>query len=165
MKTKNIRRTFFNLRVIIASLFCLTAGMLTLVALAGAPQPANNTQTTHSSRWLSRLATTLGIQSSTDHFAGGGAIKTDQYPAERPPGAQTAPAIPYSGPPHDLTPVRAVHTGKLRDMRPIETVKNYYHLEPIPPKPPTRSGGVRGPQQRTAGPMSPAGLNFEGVGV
>src|ERR1051326_2584049 len=54
-------------------------------------------------------------------------------------------------------------------MRPIETVKNYYHLEPIPPKPPTRSGGIRGAQQRTAGPMSsapsPAGLNFEGVGV
>ena len=172
MKRKNLQRTFFNLRVLIASVLCLTAGMLTLFALTGTPQPANNTQTTNSSSWLTRLATTLGIPSLTQHFAGGGAIKTDKYPAERPPGApQMAPAIPYSGPPHDLTPVRAVRTGKLREMRPIDpaTVTNYYHLEPIPPKPPTRSGGIRGPQQTAAGALtsapSPTGLNFEGVGV
>ena len=172
MKRKNLQRTFFNLRVLIASVLCLTAGMLTLFALTGAPQPANNTQKTDSSSWLTRLATTLGIPSLTQHFAGGGAIKTDKYPAERPPGApQMAPAIPYSGPPHDLTPVRAVRTGKLREMRPIDpaTVTNYYHLEPIPPKPPTRSGGIRGPQQTAAGALtsapSPTGLNFEGVGV
>src|SRR5437667_12252044 len=143
MKTKNLRRTFFNLRTLIVSLLFLTAGMLTLFALAGTPQPTDNTQTTGSSRWLTRLASTFGIEPRAQP---GGAVKLDKYPAERPPRAQTAPAIPYSGPPHNLTPVRAVHTGKLRDMRPIETAKNYYHLEPIPPKPPTRSGGVRGPQ-------------------
>src|SRR5213594_3914405 len=171
MKTKNLRRTFFNLRVLIASLLCLTAGMLTLFALAGAPQPANNTQTTGSSRWLTRLATTLGIQSLTQHFAGGGAVKLDKYPAKRPPGATQPPAGPYTGPVRNLRPVTAVRSGKLRDMRPIDpaTVRNHYHLEPIPPKPPTQSGGTRGPQQTSAGAVasapSPTGLSFDGVGV
>src|SRR5204862_2799444 len=49
------------------------------------------------------------------------------------------------------------------------TVTNHYHLEPIPPKPPTQSGGLRGPQQTTAGAVisapSPTGLSFDGVGV
>ncbi|PYJ78842.1 MAG: hypothetical protein DME69_06975 [Verrucomicrobia bacterium] len=170
MKTKNPRPvTFFNFRVLAAFLLFLTAGMLTLFAFAGA-QPDNNTQTIRSSRWLTRLASTLAIMSQSQP---GGAVKTDKYPAERPPGApQTAPAIPYSGPPHNLTPVTAVRTGKLRDMQAIDsaTIINHYHIEPIPPKPPTQSGGgIRGSQQTVAGDVisapSPTGLNFEGVGV
>src|SRR5213080_1036299 len=170
MKIKNLRPvTFFNFRVLAASLLFLTAGMLTLFAFASA-QPDNNTQTIRSSRWLTRLASTFGIMPQPQP---GGAVKTDKYPAERPPGApQTAPAIPYSGPPHNLTPVTAVRTGKLRDMQAIDsaTIINHYHIEPIPPKPPTQSGGgIRGSQQTVAGDVvsapSPTGLNFEGVGV
>src|ERR1041385_5680909 len=104
MKTKNLRRTFFNFRALIVSLLFLTAGMLTLFALAAAPQPTDNTQTTGSSRWLTRLATTLGIQS--EHFAGGGAIKTDKDPADRTHALLPA-AVPYSGPPSALRPVAA----------------------------------------------------------
>src|SRR5947209_5279036 len=170
IKTENFRRTFFNLRVLIASLLCLTAGMLTLFALAGAPQPGNNTQTTGSSRWLTRLATTLGIQSLTQHFAGGGAIKLDKYPAERPPGATQPPVGPYTGPVRNLRPVTAVRSGNLRDIRPIDpaSVPKIYHVEPIRPKPPTKSGGPAGPFQAEAGPLTsapaPTGLSFEGVG-
>ena len=81
MKIKNSRRAaFFNLRVLIASLLFLTAGMLTLFAFAVAQQPDNNTQTTSSSRWLTRLASTLGIMSQSQP---GGAIKLDKDPAER----------------------------------------------------------------------------------
>jgi hypothetical protein len=50
-----------------------------------------------------------------------------------------------------------------------ETVVKHYHAEPIPPKPPTQSGGAAGPIQTEAGLLTSApvstGLNFEGVGV
>ncbi len=172
MKTKKSRRAFTNLRVLLVSLLCLTAGMLTLFAFGLAQQPDAKKQTTSSSRWLTRLAYTLGIQSPAERSASGGAIKLDKNPAEPPPATPpTAFALPYSGPPRDLTPVRAVRTGKLRDMAPIDpaTVAKFYHVEPIPPKPPTRSGGPDGPLQTTVAPQtsapSPAGVNFDGVGV
>jgi hypothetical protein len=175
MKIKNLRRAaFFNLRVLIASFLCLTAGMLTLFAFVlVAQQPDNKRQATDSSRWLRRLAFTLGIASPSQRSAtSGGAVKLDKNPAEPPPvTSQTAPAIPYSGPPLDLRPVQAVRTGKLLDMPPIdpETVAKNYHLEPIPPRPPTQSGGAAGPIQTIAGPLTsaptPTGLSFEGVGV
>ncbi len=171
MKIKKFRRTaFFNLRALIVSLLCLTAGMLTLFALAGAPQLANNTQTTGSSRWLTRLASTLGIESPSQRFAGGGAIKLDKDPAD-PTRALLPAAVPYSGPPSALRPVAAVRSGKLRDMRPINpaTVPKIPRLEPIRPKPPTKSGGPAGPLQTEAGPLAsaptPTGLSFDGVGV
>src|SRR5207253_8158405 len=122
------------------------------------------------SRWLTRLATTLGIQSLTQDFAGGGAIKLDKYPAERPPGATQPPAGPYTGPVRNLRPVTAVRSGNLRDIRPIDpaSVPKIYHVEPIRPKPPTKSGGPGGPLQAEAGPLTsaptPTGLSFEGVG-
>ena len=78
MKRKNLRPvTFFNFRVLAASLLFLTAGMLTLFAFASA-QPDNNTQTIRSSRWLTRLASTFGIMPQPQP---GGAVKTDKYPA------------------------------------------------------------------------------------
>src|ERR1700704_507364 len=123
MKIKNVRRTaFFNLRLLIAFLLCLTAGMLTLLAFAGTQQRDNNRQTTSSSRWLTRLASTLGISSPSKRFStSGGAIKLDKNPAERPQvPSQRARAIPYSGPPVDLRPVRAVRTAKLRQIPPLD---------------------------------------------
>src|SRR6266542_409398 len=169
MKIKNSRSAaFFHLRVFAAFLLFLAAGMLTLFALAGAPQPDNNIQTIRSSRWLTWLASSVGIQSRAQP---GGAVKLDKYPAERPPGVTQPPAGPYTGPVQILHPVTAVRSGKLRDMRPIDPAKvtNHYHLEPIPPKPPTRSGGPKGPIQTNAGPLasapSPTGLSFDGVGV
>ena len=118
MKTKTPRpAAFFNFRVLAASLLFLTAGMFTLFALAGA-QPDKNTQTIRSSRWLTRLASTLGIMSQSQPS---GAVKLDKYPAERPPGETQPPVGPYTGPVRNLRPVTAVRTAKLRDMRPIPT--------------------------------------------
>src|SRR5947208_10285538 len=96
MKIKNPHSAaFLNLRFLAAFLLFLTAGMLTLFAFAGAQQPDNNTQTVSSSGWLTRLASSLGIMSRSQH---GGAVKLDKYPAERPPGATQPPAGPYTGP-------------------------------------------------------------------
>ena len=62
MKRTNSRcAAFFTVRVI-ASLLCLTTGMLTLFAFAGTQHLDNNTQITGSSLWLTRLASTLGIE-------------------------------------------------------------------------------------------------------
>jgi hypothetical protein len=171
MKIKNSRpAAFFNLRVLSALLLFLTAGMLTLFAFAGAPQPANNTQTTGSSGWLTRLASTFGIESPSERFAGGGAIKLDKDPADRTQALLPA-AVPYSGPPQALRPVGAVRSAKLRDLAPIDpaTVPKIPYPEPIRPKPPTKSGGPNGPVQTEAGLQTsapaPTGLSFDGVGV
>ena len=171
MKTKKIRRsTFFNLRVLTSFVLCLVAGMFALFAFGVAAQPNDKRQTTSSSRWLTRLATTLGMQSLAQHFAGGGALKLDKNPADRSQALLPA-AVPYKGPPRDLRPVAAVRSGKLRDIAPIDpaTVAKNPVPEPIRPKPPTKSGGPNGPVQTEAGPQAsaptPTGLNFDGVGV
>src|SRR4029077_1479508 len=121
MKTKNVRRSaFVILRALIASVLCLTAVMLALFALGSLPQRS----------------------------AGGGAIKLDKNPAEPPSRIKSKPAraIRYSGAPQQLTAVTPVRTQKLRDTAPIdpEKVVKYYHLEPMPPKLPTKSGGPAG---------------------
>src|SRR5436190_2075300 len=101
MKTKLVRRSaFVILRVFIASLLCLTAVMLALFALGALPQRS----------------------------AGGGAVKLDKYPAERPRiTSKTTHPIPYSGPPQQLTPVTPVRTQKLRDTAPIDPEKVVKH--------------------------------------
>src|SRR5437660_1244198 len=146
MKIKNVRRSaFVILRALIASLLCFTAVMLALFALEALPQ---------------------------QRLAGGGEVKRGKNASEHSRiKSKMAQAIPYSGPPRDLSPVTAVRTGKLRYMAPIdpETVEKHYHPEPILPKPPTKSGGPAGPIQSVAGPLISAptatGLTFEGVGV
>src|SRR5437868_1816311 len=144
MKTKNVRRSaFIILRALIASLLCLTAVMLAVFALGALPQRS----------------------------AGGGAIKLDKYPAEPSAVRSQRKAVRYKGAPQQLTPVNPVRTQKLRDTAPIDPDKvvKYYHAEPIPPKSPTKSGGLAGPIQTVAGPQISAptstGLSFEGVGV
>jgi hypothetical protein len=148
MKTKNVRRSaFVILRALIASVLCLTAVMLALFAFVALPY--------------------LGQRSD-----GGGAIKLDKNPAERPRiKSKTTHAIPYSGAPQLLTPVAPVRTGKLRDMAPIdpEKVEKHYHPEPIRPKTATKSGGPRAAIQTKAGAQvlapSATGVSFEGIGV
>jgi hypothetical protein len=169
MKMKNNRRSaFVILRALISSLLCLAAGMLILFALV----PLAQTQTTSSSGWMTRLASTLGIDSPANRFANGGAIKLDKYPAEPPSLRQKRPAVvPYSGPPQTLTPVTPVRTRKLRDMAPIDPDKvvKYWHPEPLPPKLPTKKGGMPGAVQTAGGAQTSApsatGVSFEGVGV
>ncbi|MFN2476792.1 MAG: hypothetical protein ABR526_10700, partial [Chthoniobacterales bacterium] len=173
MKIKNVRRAaFFNLRALIASLLCLTAGMLALLAFGVVPQqPDDKGQTTSSSRWLTGLASTLGIESQRS-AGGGGAVPVHKDPAERVQGTSLpSAAVPYTGLVPDLRPVAAVRSGKLRDMPPIDpaTVPKLNYPEPILPPPPTDSAGPEGPLQRTAGPQlsapTPTGLSFDGVGV
>ncbi len=125
MKTKNVRRSASVLfRVLIASLLCLAAGMLTLLAFVPAAQQLHNNR--HAT-WLTRLASTLGIEpshgsgtpSTGADKANGGAVKIDKEPAEGTQPLMPA-AVPFSGRPVDRAPVRAVRSGKLRDMRPID---------------------------------------------
>lgn len=179
MKITNPRRAaFVNVRALIASLLCLTAAGVTLLAVSPAQQTDEKRQTTASSRWFARLASSLGItgasQSSGAYAAraSGGAIKTDKYPAEPPlPSTQTAPAVPYSDPPQALTPVRPVRTANLRDMRPIDPTKvaKFYHPEPVRPPLPAHRGTSAGPIQTAPGAQASAptatGVNFEGIGV
>ncbi|CAN5620967.1 hypothetical protein BH20VER1_BH20VER1_04910 [soil metagenome] len=176
MKTKNVRRSASVLfRVLIASLLCLAAGMLTLLAFVPAAQQLHNNR--HAT-WLTRLASTLGIEpshgsgtpSTGADKANGGAVKIDKEPAEGTQPLMPA-AVPFSGRPVDRAPVRAVRSGKLRDMRPIDpaTVQKNDHPSPILPTVEQKSGGPDGTVQRTAGPVSsaptPTGLSFDGVGV
>jgi hypothetical protein len=168
MKIKNPRpAAFLNFRFLAAFLLFLTAGMLTLFAFAGAQQPDNNTQTLRSSRWLTRLASTLGIMSQSQP---GGAIKLDKDPADAAQALLPA-AVPYRGAPQGLTPRAAVRSGTLRLTPPInpESVPKIAHPEPTRPRPPTKSGGPEGPRQTQAGAVAsaptPIGLNFEGIGV
>ena len=176
MKTQNPRRAGFSiLRTLVASLLCLVAGMLTLFAFVSvAQQPDNKEQATYSSRWFTRLASTLGIQSlQRPSGTSGGTIKLEKgQPEQAQVKSQPAFAVPSSGPQVDLRrPVTAVRSGKLRDMAPIdpETVAKHGHVEPIYPNPPTQSGGAEGPLQTVAGPQvsapTPTGLSFDGVGV
>ena len=133
MKRKNYRRAaFVNLRTIFASLLCLTAVLVTLFAFSPiAQERSSKGQTTSSFRWLTRLASTLGIESRSQP---GGAVKIDKDPAERPPETTQPPAGPYTGPVPDLRPVSAVRSGNLRDMPPIDpaTVPKVDHPKPIP---------------------------------
>src|SRR3954464_15978144 len=100
MKLKNFRRVaFFKLRVLLACLLCLMAGMLALVGVGAIAQQSGDGQMATSSRWMTRLAGTLGILARAQRF-GGGAIKLDKDPAEHPPGtSQLSPSGPNSGPP------------------------------------------------------------------
>src|SRR5689334_14464771 len=116
MKIKKIRDTaFFNLRVLIASLLWLGAGILLLFAFEPLAQPDNNTQTSRSSDWLTRVTSTLGLMSTSQP---GGAIKLDKNPADATQALLPA-AVPYKGAPQSLRPVTAVRSAKLRDIRPI----------------------------------------------
>src|SRR5688500_17340486 len=103
MKIKNSRRgAFFNLRALVASVLCLAAGMLTLFAFSSAAgEPDHKTQRTSLNRWLTRLATTIGIESNS-HRVGGrdaaavsGAAPVHKNPVEQPQ--------PTSRPPSGVT--------------------------------------------------------------
>ncbi|MCA1604534.1 MAG: hypothetical protein LC775_03425, partial [Acidobacteria bacterium] len=182
MKIKNSRHAaFFNLRVLIASLLCITAGMLTLFAVvATAPQPDNKSQTTSSSRWLTRLASSVGIDLSStragDHDATGavsGAAPLYKDPVEQAqpttsqPSAAVAPYIPGQ----DVILVNAVRSGKLRDMPALDAslFPKFAHPKLDLPDFPTQSGGPEGPLQSAAGAQASAptaaGVSFDGVGV
>jgi hypothetical protein len=173
MKIKHTPRSaFVTIRAVIASLLCLTAGMLMLLVVAAAQQSNPAAHATNSSRWFGRFASTLGLHAPVQRYAGGGSIKLDKDRPERAPlPPQTAPVTPpYTGLPHDLRPVTAVRSGRLRDTPPIDpaSVAKNDVLEPLPLKAPTESGGPDGPTQTEAGAAtsapSPTGVSFDGVG-
>src|ERR1044071_9727056 len=107
MKTRNVRRAaFFNFRALTAVLLCFAAVIVSLFAFTPlVQQRAGKRQTNTITRWLTRLASTVGIESQSQS---GGAIKVDKDPAERPPGATPPAAGPYSSDPvNDLRGVTA----------------------------------------------------------
>ena len=179
MKIKNSRRAAFShLRVLIVSLLCLAAGMLTLFAFAPlAQQRDDNGQTTTASRWLTRLATTIGFESKANRAGGldtagvSGAAPVHKNPTEQAqPIAQPPPGVTYT-PGKDVILVNAVRSGKLRDIAPLdaELFPKIAHPRLVLPAFPTQSGGPEGPVQDTLGPLTsaavPTGVSFDGVGV
>jgi Carboxypeptidase regulatory-like domain len=164
-KTHSPQSAHVRFRLLLAFSLCLAGFGLAVTA-------SSSRESLSISRWISSQKQALAQATIflRDRNRRGGAVKLDKHPAQRPPGTpEKAAAIPYSGPFQDLTPVAAVRTGKLRDMPAIDpsTVTSQYHLEPIPPKAPTQSGGEVAPLQTTVGTTAPTptGLSFEGVGV
>jgi hypothetical protein len=81
---------------------------------------------------------------------------------------------PYTGPPNDHRPVRAVRTQPLRKAHPLPPPRRgekdgETHPEPPRPNPPTEVGGPDGAIQNVEGRLVSAptagSLNFDGVGV
>jgi hypothetical protein len=167
---KSYRAASSNFRALTAVLLCLMAVIMSLFAFTPLVQQKDDRgHVTAISRWLTRLASSVGIEPRSQ---AAGAIKLDKDPAERPAGATPPPAGPYSSDAvNDLRGVTPVRSGKLSDMTPInpDLVPKIYHQEPIRPRLPAQSGRPQGPIQtvmgRLASAPSPTGLNFEGVGV
>src|ERR1051326_2049044 len=188
MKIKKIGGTASaNLRTLIASLFCLAAGILTLFGVLTIKQQTEDKSRAGSSSWMTRVASTFGIKLPADRslkspcetcarnlerdHARGSAAALSRMPEDRLPASFRMPAaVPYTGPVQNLRGVEAVRSGTLRDIPPIEPSLGpvSVHPEPIPPPLPTKSGELEGPRQTELGPLasapSPTGLSFEGIG-
>jgi hypothetical protein len=178
MKLKQSHRAaFFNPRILIASLLCLVAGMLTLSAFVPlAQEPRNSTQSS-TPRWLTRLAATVGIElpparAATNEApsATTGAAPLHKNPSEVLPTSQASRVRAYV-PGQDVVLVNAVRSGKLRDMPALDPslFPKFDHPRLVLPDFPTQNGGPEGPLQTNLGPVSsapvPTGVSFDGVGV
>ena len=178
MKIKNPRRAgFFNPRVLLAFLLCLIAGMLTLLAFVPiAQEPGNSTPTSGSFRWVTRLASSVGIGLPAKPVGGHdassatlGAAPLHKDPTDPLPPSDRSGVAPYV-PGQDVILVNAVRSGKLRDMPALDPAlfPKFDHPPLVLPDFPTQSGGPEGPLQANAGPESSApaaGVSFDGVGV
>src|SRR6059058_808199 len=102
---------------------------------------------------------------------GGAGVPLSKTPGEPlPPNLEDQVPANYTGPHHDVRPVKAVHTRPLRQLPmipPALAMRREVH-EPARPKPPTDTptGGVT---QTFAGPVlsapTPTGVSWDGVGV
>src|SRR6186997_29646 len=115
MKTRSSHcAAFFNVRIAVASLLCLSAGIISVLAFVAIVHQTDEKRTATSNHWLTRLASTLGVTPRSQPSAkatcptcahdanrnGGGASLLIQRPEEREPkGWLPASAVPpYTGP-------------------------------------------------------------------
>jgi hypothetical protein len=182
MKIQQCRRAaFFNPRILLACLLCLSAGMLTLVAVVPlAHEPG--TQTRGPSAWLNRLASHIGIDlprqvaGDADAPTGtSGAAPLHKDATDPLPQSNAAGVTPYV-PGRDVVLVNAVRSGKLRDMPALDPAlfPKFDHPRLVLPDFPTQSGGPDGPIQTSvaaavaavaANAPTATGVSFDGVGV
>src|ERR1043165_8166853 len=144
MKNKrNTRSGFFTWRTLAALALVAFSAWFALAALNAesiAPGKAGIT-----SRWLSRIASVLHLDSFKQVSTRGGASAGPIYAGEQPnptqpnPSAAAAPADPA---PQDFQGVRPVLSHALRDMPKIFRPPPFSRgIEPIRPPPPTEEGG------------------------
>src|SRR5437763_8912764 len=152
-KRSSTRSAFINLRALIGFGLLFVGVLLALFAFGAAP---------HVSQKFAAVPATKG---------GGAGVPLSKTPGEPlPPNLEDQVPANYTGPHHDVRPVKAVHTRPLRQLPMIPpdlAVRREVH-EPARPKPPTDTptGGVT---QTFAGPVlsapTPTGVSWDGVGV
>src|SRR5436190_11264564 len=180
MKNRSSTRfAFINPRALIGFGLLFVGVLLALFAFGAAPNLSkSNAQTGNSSGLFDRFAAAFGLHLDSQQFAslpapkgGGAGVPLSKTPGELlPPNLEDQVPANYTGPHHDVRPVKAVHTRPLRQLPMIPpdlAVRREVH-EPARPKPPTDAptGGVT---QTLAGPVlsapTPTGVSRDGVGV
>ena len=152
-KRSSTRFAFINPRALIGFGLLFVGVLLALFAFGAAP---------HVSQKFAAVPAPKG---------GGAGVPLSKTPGEPlPPNLEDQVPANYTGPHHDVRPVKAVHTRPLRQLPMIPpdlAVRREVH-EPARPKPPTDTptGGVT---QTFAGPVlsapTPTGVSWDGVGV
>ena len=152
-KRSSTRFAFINPRALIGFGLLFVGVLLALFAFGAAP---------HVSQKFAAVPAPKG---------GGAGVPLSKTPGEPlPPNLEDQVPANYTGPHHDVRPVKAVHTRPLRQLPMIPpdlAVRREVH-EPARPKPPTDTptGGVI---QTFAGPVlsapTPTGVSWDGVGV
>src|SRR5216110_2238434 len=154
MKKRSCPRfAFINPRALIGFVLLFVGVLLALFAFGAAP---------HVSQKFAAVPAPKG---------GGAGVPLSKTPGEPlPPNLEDQVPANYTGPHHDVRPVKAVHTRPLRQLPmipPALAIRREVH-EPARPKPPTDTptGGVT---QTFAGPVLSAptstGVSWDGVGV
>jgi len=173
------RSAFINPRALIGFVLLFVGVLLALFAFAAAPNLSkSNAHTGNSPGLFDRFASAFGAHLDSQKFAslpatkgGGAGVPLSKTPGEPlPPTLEDQAPANYTGPHHDVRPVKAVHTRPLRQLPmipPALAIRREVH-EPDRPKPPTDTpkGGFT---QTFAGPVlsapTPTGVSWDGVGV
>jgi hypothetical protein len=179
-KNSSTRSRFVSPRTLFASCLLLSGALLAVFAFGAAPDVTDaKQQSTNSSGWFSRLASTFGVHVdgsksialSSGARGGGGALALFKSSGEPTQGTSQADATAaYQGPNYDQGAVRPVRTAPLRQMYaiPPRLAPVRVEREPIRPKPPTDvSAASRTAQTYAGSPLSApsSGIIFEGIGT
>jgi hypothetical protein len=178
-KNYSTRSAFTNPRALIGFVLLFVGVLLALFAFGAAPNLSkNNAQTADTPGLFDLFASAFGVHLDSQKFAavpapkgGGAGVPLSKTPGEPlPPTLEDQAPANYTGPHHDVRPVKAVHTRPLRQLPmipPALAIRREVH-EPARPKPPT-DAPTGGFTQTFAGPVlsapTPTGVSWDGVGV
>jgi hypothetical protein len=178
-KNYSTRSAFTNPRALIGFVLLFVGVLLALFAFGAAPNLSkSNAQTADTPGLFDLFASAFGVHLDSQKFAavpapkgGGAGVPLSKTPGEPlPPTLEDQAPANYTGPHHDVRPVKAVHTRPLRQLPmipPALAIRREVH-EPARPKPPT-DAPTGGFTQTFAGPVlsapTPTGVSWDGVGV